>query len=197
MRYAHEAGIRNFGENKIQEAQEKFNSLSNLPIQWSIVGHLQSNKVKQLLRFANEFQALDSLKLAALLNKQCDLLGRDLDVFIQVNTSHETSKFGLPPHELESFIEALKGYPRLQPKGLMTLAILSGDQNKVRECFKILKKLRDRSNILDSRIGQLSMGMSGDFEIAIEEGADVVRVGQAIFGKRPTPDSLYWPEEKN
>ncbi|MBB3394258.1 YggS family pyridoxal phosphate-dependent enzyme [Rhizobium sp. BK060] len=194
LRFAFEAGIRDFGENKIQEAQGKREALHDLSIRWSIVGHLQTNKVKYLTRFATEFQALDSTKLAHELNKRLEREERDLDVFIQVNTSQEASKFGLDPRDVGAFIENLHQYPRLNPKGFMTLALFSSDMTKVRPCFRLLRELRDRTVRAHPHIGQLSMGMSGDFEAAIEEGADVVRVGQAIFGKRPTPDSFYWPE---
>jgi len=194
LRCAFEAGIRDFGENKIQEAQGKLEALHDLSIYWSIVGHLQTNKAKYLTRFASEFQALDSTKLAHELNKRLEREERDLDVFIQVNTSQEASKFGLEPSEVDAFIDTLQQYPRLKPKGFMTLALFSSDMNKVRPCFRLLREIRDRTVKAYPQIEKLSMGMSGDFEAAIEEGADVVRVGQAIFGKRPTPDSYYWPE---
>lgn len=193
LRFAFEAGIRSFGENKIQEAQGKFGTLADLAIEWSIVGHLQTNKVKHLTRFAREFHALDSLRLADLLNKRLEREDRLLDVYVQVNTSGETSKFGLHPDALLSFVGALDQFPRLRPRGLMTLAIFSADMDKVRPCFRLLRRLRDQAVRRNAAVTELSMGMSGDFEEAIEEGADVVRVGQAIFGKRPTPDGLYWP----
>ncbi|UXM95896.1 YggS family pyridoxal phosphate-dependent enzyme [Bartonella sp. HY329] len=193
LRFVHDLGIDNFGENKIQEAKEKSEILADLNIRWSMIGHLQSNKVKYLVRFASEFQALDSLTLAEELNRRLDNLGRDLDVFVQVNTSGEESKYGLHPDDLLPFLESLKKYPRLKPKGLMTLAILSDDPVLIRPCFKLLKQLRDTARNKYPEIEKLSMGMSGDFEMAIEEGADVVRVGQAIFGPRPTKDSDYWP----
>ncbi|WP_164631810.1 alanine racemase [Rhodopseudomonas sp. WA056] len=120
--------------------------------------------------------------------------GRDLDVFVQVNTSGEASKYGLQPDELIPFVERLTDYPRLKPRGLMTLAILSPDPPRVRNCFRLLRELRDRAAAVHPDVTQLSMGMTGDYEIAIEEGADVVRVGQAIFGPRPTSDALYWPD---
>jgi pyridoxal phosphate enzyme (YggS family) len=193
LRYAYEAGIRCFGENKIQEAMSKHEALSDLAIDWCIVGHLQSNKVKYLTRFAHEFHALDSLVLADLLNKRLEREGRFLDCYVQVNTSGEQSKFGLHPQSLLPFIERLVEFPRLRPRGLMTLAVFSADMDKVRPCFRLLRRLRDEAVKRNSALTELSMGMSGDFEAAIEEGANVVRVGQAIFGQRPTPDSHYWP----
>lgn len=193
LRLAYAAGIREFGENKLQEARDKRALLSDLDIRWSIIGHLQTNKVKYLVRFASEFHALDSLRLAEELNKRLESEGRDLDVFVQVNTSAEDSKYGLHPDELIPFVERLGDYPRLKPKGLMTLALFSADIERVRPCFRLLRALRDRAAAVHPGLTQLSMGMSGDFEAAIEEGADVVRVGQAIFGPRPGGDAAYWP----
>ncbi|MFD2252410.1 hypothetical protein FHS82_004191 [Pseudochelatococcus lubricantis] len=193
LRLAFAGGISDFGENKLQEARDKQAILSDLAIRWSIIGHLQTNKVKYLVRFASEFHALDSIRLAEELNRRLEAEDRDLDVFVQVNTSGEASKYGLPPDELMSFVERLPDYPRLKPQGLMTLAILSGEAERVRTCFQLLRSLRDRAVSVHGGLSRLSMGMSGDFEIAIEEGADVVRVGQAIFGPRPTADGHYWP----
>lgn len=194
LRLAFAAGITDFGENKLQEARDKRAALADLAIRWSIIGHLQTNKVKYLVQLASEFHALDSVRLAEELNRRLDAQGRDLDVFVQVNTSGEASKYGLQPDELVPFVERLTDYPRLKPRGLMTLAILSPDPPRVRNCFRLLRELRDRAAAVHPGVTQLSMGMTGDYEIAIEEGADVVRVGQAIFGPRPTSDALYWPD---
>lgn len=193
LRYAFAAGISDFGENKLQEARAKMAALSDLAVRWNIIGHLQTNKVKYLVRVASEFHALDSIRLAEELNRRLDVLGRDLDVFVQVNTSGEASKYGLHSDELMPFVERLPDYPRLKPRGLMTLAVFNADMQRVRACFRLLRDLRDRAAAIHSGITQLSMGMSGDYEAAIEEGADVVRVGQAIFGPRPTSDAYYWP----
>lgn len=193
LRLAFDAGIHSFGENKIQEARSKHQSLAPLPIEWSIVGHLQTNKVKYLTSFAAAFHALDSLRLADLLNKSLEKADRFLDIYVQVNTSGEESKFGLEPHAVPAFVDMLDQFPRLRPRGLMTIGLLSKDMEKVRPCFRLLRRLRDEAAKRNAAITELSMGMSGDFEEAIEEGADVVRIGQAIFGKRPTPDHLYWP----
>ncbi len=146
-----------------------------------------------MCRFARKFHALDSLRLADLLNARLEREDRDLDVYIQVNTSGEESKFGLHPDALMPFVETLERFPRLRPRGLMTLALFSRDMDAVRPCFALLRSLRDRAAARNPAVQELSMGMSGDFEEAIEEGADVVRVGQAIFGRRPTPDGHYWP----
>jgi len=193
LRLAHAAGIRDFGENRIQEAVAKRAELAELDIAWSIVGHLQTNKVKYLTRFAREFHALDSVRLAEMLDSRLDREGRSLDVYVQVNTSGEESKYGLRPDELLPFLDELKRFPRLKPRGLMTLAVFSTDLEKVRPCFERLRALRDTAQPHDPAIRELSMGMSNDFEEAIVQGSDVVRVGEAIFGKRSTPDGHYWP----
>jgi pyridoxal phosphate enzyme (YggS family) len=193
LRLAFAAGISEFGENKLQEARDKQAALADLAISWSIIGHLQTNKAKYLVRFASEFHALDSFRVAEELNRRLDAAGRDLDVFVQVNTSGEASKYGLHPDDLPGFVARLGDYPRLKPRGLMTLAVFSAEAERVRPCFRLLRELRDRAAASHPGITQLSMGMSGDYEMAIEEGATVVRVGQAIFGPRPTADSLYWP----
>jgi PLP dependent protein len=193
LRYAFAAGIRSFGENTIQEAMVKHEALGDLALEWSIVGHLQTNKAKYLTRFAREFHALDSLRLADVLNTRLEREDRFLDVYVQVNTTGEESKFGLHPDALLPFVETLSRFPRLKPRGLMALALFSSDMAKVRPCFTLLRRLRDEANKRHSGLTRLSMGMTGDFEAAIEEGATVVRVGQAIFGKRPTPDGHYWP----
>ncbi|MEJ5022903.1 YggS family pyridoxal phosphate-dependent enzyme [Ochrobactrum vermis] len=194
LRYAYAAGIRSFGENKIQEATTKLDMLHDLAIDWSIVGHLQTNKEKYLTRFAWEFHALDSLRLADQLNKRLEREDRFLDVYVQVNTSSEESKFGLHPDALMPFVDTLDQFTRLKPRGLMTLTLFSSDMTKVRPCFALLRALRDEAVKRHPDLTGLSMGMTGDFEGAIEEGATVVRVGQAIFGKRPMPDSYDWPE---
>ncbi|MCO5091181.1 YggS family pyridoxal phosphate-dependent enzyme [Bosea sp. (in: a-proteobacteria)] len=193
LRLAWAAGIRSFGENKIQEAMGKHEALGDLAIDWSIVGHLQTNKVKYLTRFASEFHALDSLRLAEALEARLEREDRFLDVYVQVNTSGEESKFGLQPDALGPFVAALARFPRLRPRGLMTLALFSADMTKVRPCFRLLRALRDEAVKHHPGLTGLSMGMTGDFEDAIAEGATVVRVGQAIFGKRPTSDGHYWP----
>lgn len=198
VRLAHAAGCRLLGENKPQEAYGKWLATQDLPdLRWSVIGHLQTNKAKLVARFASEFQALDSLRVAEALERRLQAEGRALDAFVQVNTSGEASKYGLPPGEVATFLRALPAFPALRVRGLMTLALFSSEAGRVRECFVLLRTLRDRLRQeapAGIALEELSMGMSGDFEIAIEEGATVVRVGQAIFGARALPDSHYWPQ---
>lgn len=199
IRWAYGAGVRLLGENKVQEAQRKSESTADLKdLRWAVIGHLQTNKAKYVARFASEFHALDSLKLAETLERRLEIEDRTLDVMIQVNSSGEESKFGLPPSEVVGFAAQLAPFERLRLRGLMTLALNSPDPDRVRPCFVLMRELRDRmrEEVEHAREAvELSMGMSGDFELAIEEGATVVRVGTAIFGARPTPDSHYWPPQ--
>lgn len=197
VRVAIGAGLRRLGENKVQEAVRKNRETADLDVDWVVIGHLQTNKARDVASFAAEFQALDRLRVAEALDRRLQAAGRSLDVYVQVNTSAEDSKFGMPPDELPGFLKALPSYGALRVRGLMTLALLTPDDARVRECFALLRTLRDRAREETPELigdGALSMGMSGDYEIAVEEGATCVRVGQAIFGARAVPDSHYWPE---
>ena len=177
LRLAYAAGCRQMGENKVQEALRKAETMSDLSdLRWSVIGHLQTNKAKYVARFASEFQALDNLRVAQELDRRLQAEGRGLDVLVHVRQ--------------------LPAFTSLRVHGLMTLAVFSPDLALVRPCFVKLRHLRDqlRQEAPDGiDMTDLSMGMSGDFEAAIEEGATIVRVGQAIFGPRTLPDSHYWP----
>jgi len=196
VRLAVAAGCAELGENKVQEAVRKHAELADLHVAWSVIGHLQTNKARDVAAFASEFQALDSLRVAEALDRRLQVAGRGLDVYVQVNTSEEQSKFGLDPAEVPAFLRELPRYSSLRVRGFMTLALFTPDTKRVRACFRVLRDVRDRARDENADLigpGELSMGMSGDFEAAIEEGADCVRVGQAVFGARDTPDGAYWP----
>lgn len=196
VREAIAAGQELLGENKVQEGRRKAEALAGEPVRWSMIGHLQSNKVKDVLRFADEVQSLDRLSLATALEKRLQHLGRGLDVLVQVNTSNEASKYGLAEGDVAQFLRELTAFDSLRPRGFMTLARFTADTDEVRRCFRLLRSIRDtalQEAPQGDALAELSMGMSGDFETAIEEGATVVRVGQAVFGARPLPDSYYWP----
>lgn len=201
IRAAYASGSRLLGENKVQEAARKHDALqAELPdLGWAVIGHLQTNKAKVVARMATEFHALDSTRVAEALQRRLDLEDRSLDVFVQVNTSGEESKFGLDPADTVEFARSLAPYDRLRPRGLMTLALFSADMDRVRPCFVLLRDLRDQCQQVDVRYSELSMGMSGDFETAISEGATTVRVGTAIFGARPADrdEQHYWPGVKS
>ena len=188
LRSAHAAGITRMGENKVQEARRKAAALADLDIRWAVIGHLQTNKAKDVAAFASEFQALDSLRVAEALDRRLQAAGRGLDVYVQVNSSGEPSKFGLDPAEVTAFLAALPAYSSLRVRGLMTLAAHTDDEGRIRECFRLMRALRD-AELQAGTVGdgRLSMGMSGDFELAVEGGSTCVRVGRAIFGRRPTP----------
>jgi PLP dependent protein len=194
---AYEAGVRLLGENRVQEAAEKARYFADHPdLRWAIIGHLQTNKARQVAAMASEFHALSNVKEAAVLDQALDDRGRSLDVFLQVNSSGEPQKHGLPPDEVEPFAIALKAFGTLRVRGLMTLAVLSDDQREIRACFERMRDLQRRLRASEAVAGtydELSMGMSGDLELAIEYGATTVRIGQAIFGPRPSADTYWLP----
>jgi pyridoxal phosphate enzyme (YggS family) len=194
IRAAVALGLRRFGENKVQEIRSKAESLADCAIDWVMIGHLQTNKVRDVARLASEVQSLDRLELADALQRRLQSEGRVLDVLVQVKTSSEESKYGLAPQQLAAFLDTLRDFPALRVRGLMTLATHSTDATEVRDCFHRLRELRDQAIVQGHDIPRLSMGMSGDFPLAIAAGATEVRVGTAIFGDRPTADSRYWPD---
>lgn len=191
---AHACGYRRFGENKVQEAAAKAEALSDVDgIEWAVIGHLQTNKARDVARFATEFQALDSLRVAKELNKRLQHEGRRLEVLVQVNSSGEEQKFGLPPSDVEAFARELRSFDALDVRGLMTLALFTDDHARIAACFTAMQQVqRELRDVDGGGWDELSMGMSGDFELAIAHGATCVRVGQAIFGNRLDPHD-YWP----
>ena len=187
VREAAALGLTRFGENKVQELRDKSVVLAELPLKWVLIGHLQTNKAKDAARLASEVQSLDRLELAEALHRRLQAEGRTIDVLVQVKTSPEQSKHGLPPDELPGFLDRLGDYPTLRVRGLMTLAVQSEDAQAVRACFRQLRELRDAAAARGHDLPRLSMGMSGDFPLAIAEGATEVRIGTAIFGRRSVP----------
>ena len=195
IKIALETGQTLIGENKIQEIKEKYDSLKSVKHEIHFIGHLQTNKVKELIRYDVDcIQSLDRLRLAEKLQNRLEYEDKTMDAFLQFNTSYEDSKFGMNPENALKFAMEVQQFDRINIKGLMTIGLFSAEDEKVRKCFKLLKNLQ--TQLLDKGIpvNELSMGMSGDLEIAIEEGATIVRVGTAIFGKREHPDSYYWNE---
>ena len=180
-------GFKRFGENRLQEIAQKAPELADCDIQWVVIGHVQTNKAKEVAKYASELQSLDRLALAAALDKRLASLNRTLKVLVQVKTSTEETKSGLEPEELIPFLQQISQYPTLKVEGLMTMAVLSDDESAVRDCFKLLRQCREHAlaaNIPGISLDRLSMGMSGDMALAIEEGSTEVRVGTALFGKR-------------
>ena len=177
-------GQRVFGENKVQEMVEKQEVLPK-DIEWHLIGHLQTNKVKYIAEFVDTIQSVDSEKVLKEINKQAGIFNRKIKVLLQVKIAEEETKFGLELHEAkEIFLEYLKGdYPNVEITGLMGMATFTDDQNQVKKEFLFWKQVFDKMSI-QNPLKTLSMGMSGDYETAIECGANSVRIGSAIFGAR-------------
>lgn len=181
-------GITDLGENRVQEAEEKIMKLGRHAARWHLVGHLQANKARRAVSLFDVIQSLDSVSLAQRLDRLCAAEGREeLPVFIQIDLGGEASKTGIDPRELPQLLQVTAACERLRLIGLMTLPPYFENAECGRPFFKTLRELRDQLQLRGSfgeRPGELSMGMSHDFEIAIEEGATMLRVGTAIFGER-------------
>jgi len=185
VRAAADLGLTLFGENKVQEAKAKI-PLCPGRLHWHLVGHLQSNKARDAVHWFEMIQSLDSLALAAELQKQAEKAAKTVPVLLEVNVAGEASKFGYRPEALLAELRELNAFPRLEIQGLMTLAPWTPDPEKVRPVFRRLRELKaECEQQLGAPLAHLSMGMSGDFEVAIEEGATLVRIGTALFGPRP------------
>jgi pyridoxal phosphate enzyme (YggS family) len=184
---AFETGVSVFGENYVQEAREKFKALYTHPISWHFIGHLQSNKAKYVVTMFDLIHSVDSLRLAKELDKHAGNNRRIQKVLVQVNIAEEDSKSGVSARNTLPLIEEMSRLKNVAVKGLMTMPPYFNAPEKVRPFFKALRKLRDdidRLHIPGVSMQELSMGMSGDFEVAIQEGATLVRIGTAIFGAR-------------
>jgi len=180
VQHAITLGIKDFGENRVQDAAEKVEQFP--AVNWHFIGHLQSNKVKNVLPVYSLIHSLDRLSLADALQSRAESLDQDVNVLIQVNVSGELSKFGLPPAKLPAFLMKLYSYNRIKVRGLMTMAPFVDDPEEARPYFKHLRQLRDRHSKPGVELPELSMGMTNDFMIAVEEGATIVRIGSALFG---------------
>jgi pyridoxal phosphate enzyme (YggS family) len=186
VRSAADLGLTLFGENKVQEAKAKI-PLCPSRLRWHMIGHLQSNKVRDAVHFFEMLQGVDSLHLAEEINRRADQAAKTLPILLEVNIVGEASKFGYPPEQLLSELKQVNALRRLEVHGLMTVPPWSPDPEKVRPAFRRLRELKQRcEDLLGAPLPQLSMGMSADFEVAIEEGATIVRIGTALFGQRRT-----------
>jgi pyridoxal phosphate enzyme (YggS family) len=187
-------GLRFFGENKVQEAKAKIPQCPGR-LAWHMIGHLQSNKCRDAVQCFSMIQSVDSLALAREIDKWAEKLGKRMPVLLEVNAAGEASKYGFAPGAALDAIEEINALPRLEIQGLMTVAPFTPAPERVRPFFQTLRELRERcSERLGAPLPHLSMGMSGDFEIAIEEGATIVRIGTALFGERnykprPAPET--------
>jgi len=196
VRQAIQAGATILGENYIQEARTKFNDLATTPVSWHFIGHLQSNKAKYAVRLFDLIHSVDTLKLARELDKQSRKINLDKqsrkinkiqEILIQVNISEEASKSGVNVKDTLTLLKDISRLENLSVKGLMTMPPYFNAPEKVRPYFTALRNLRDRleqQGLLNVGLNELSMGMTGDFEVAIQEGATLVRIGTAIFGDR-------------
>ena len=195
---AFSCGCTLIGENKIQELRDKYEALSVVPHTAHFIGHLQSNKIKEVVQYAQCIQSIDNLDTAQKLEQRLAQEGRNLDVLVQVNTSAEKSKFGCVPEDADLLVKAIAALPHITIRGFMTIGLFSGEEEKVRACFRRLKQVQKRvaaMGLPNVSTDILSMGMSGDLEIAIEEGSTMLRIGTAVFGERQYPDSRYWTEK--
>ncbi len=178
-------GLGWFGENKVQEAKAKI-PLCPPRLHWHYIGHLQTNKCRDAVELFEMIQSVDSLHLAQEINKRAEEAAKRLPILLEVNIAGEASKFGYEPKRLVSELNQLNALPRLEIHGLMTIAPWTPDVEKVRPVFRRLRELKSGcEQVLGAPLPHLSMGMTGDYEIAIEEGATIVRIGTALFGARP------------
>ncbi|MCK4802871.1 YggS family pyridoxal phosphate-dependent enzyme, partial [bacterium] len=178
------AGVNIIGESRVREAKEKYRKVESRII-WHLVGHLQRNKAKDAVKIFDLIHSVDSAKLAKEIDKQARKVGKIQKILIEVNVSGEESKYGLSPEGVIPFLQEVSGLPNIKVEGLMTMAPLYENPEDCRPCFKKLKELVEEvktENIKNVEMTYLSMGMSNDFEVAIEEGSNMVRIGRAIFG---------------
>lgn len=186
IKEVYDLGVRDFGENRVQELTEKYDKLPG-DIRWHLIGHLQTNKVKYIIDKAYMIHSVDSLKLASEISREAVKHSLTANILIEVNVSGEESKFGVTPSELEEMIRQISVLPGISVKGLMTVAPYVVDSEENRAIFVKMKQLAvdiTRKNIDNVSMDYLSMGMSGDYTVAVEEGATYVRVGTSIFGER-------------
>jgi PLP dependent protein len=187
IQQAVDAGARDLGENRVQEATTKIGVIKGDGLRWHLIGHLQSNKARLAVKTFDVIHTVDSIELAERLDRLCDEEQRRIEVLVQVDLGHEASKTGADEAEIAALIETLDRARHLTLKGLMTLPPLFDDAEQARPFFRRLREIRDQLNqhrSLEQRLTELSMGMSHDFLVAIEEGATMVRIGTAIFGAR-------------
>jgi hypothetical protein len=187
VKEAIDAGVTILGENYVQEARDKFKALVQYPVSWHFIGHLQSNKAKYAVRLFDLIHSVDSLKLARELNKQAGKVDKIQQILLQVNISAEDTKSGISTDEAPRLIAEISQLKNLAVKGLMTMPPYFYQPEKVQPFFAALRELRDQikeQSLPNVSLDELSMGMTGDFEVAIKEGATLVRIGTAIFGER-------------
>jgi len=187
VRQAIDAGVTVLGENYVQEARDKIEALSDCEVRWHFIGHLQSNKAKYAVALFDLIHSVDSVKLAAEIDKRAAKIGKKQPVLVQVNIAEEESKSGVSAEQSDALVKEISAFEHLEVRGLMTMPPFFNQPERVRPYFRTLRRLRDRIRkmaIPGIELNELSMGMTGDFQVAIEEGATLVRIGTAIFGER-------------
>lgn len=180
---AYNQGQKKFGENRVHEIVEKYNNLPK-DIEWHMIGHLQKNKVKHISKFISLIHSLDRLSLAKEIDKNAKKENRSIDCLIQIKISNDESKYGLNPEQLDSFYTDLKQFENINTIGLMAMATFTKDQNLIADEFKKMEKLFKEMKTIDSNFKILSIGMSDDYQLAINNGSNMIRVGSKIFGQR-------------
>jgi len=180
----HKLGHTDFGENKVQELKSKYEELKSENINWHLVGHLQTNKVKYVVDFVTLIHSVDSFKLALEIDKYAKKLDKVINILIQVNTSNELQKSGAEPEEVKNLCNEISSLENINMQGLMTIGMFTDFEKVIRENFVILKNLYEDLKGNYGNFKYLSMGMTSDYKIAIEEGSNMLRIGSAIFGKR-------------
>ena len=195
IREAADCGLTVFGESKVQEAKVKI-SMCPGRLRWQMIGHLQSNKCRDAVHCFEMIQSVDSLAIAQEINRQADKQAKTMPILLEVNLAGEATKFGFKPDQMLADLEAINALPKIEVHGLMMIAPWTPEPEKIRPIFRQLRELKVQC---EERLGvplpHLSMGMSGDFEVAIEEGSTIVRVGTSLFGARPKVVKAAAPEE--
>jgi len=193
---AAETGHVLFGESRVQEAKAKI-PLCSSRLRWHLIGHLQTNKCRDAVQLFQMIESVDSFKLAEEINKWADKIGKRVPLLLETNIAGEATKFGLKPDQLIAELTQINALPRIEVHGLMTIAPWTPEPEKVRPIFRQLRELKQKCEaVLGAPLPHLSMGMSGDFEVAVEEGATIVRIGTALFGPRSTKARQETPETK-
>ena len=185
IKILYELGLRLIGENYVQEAEKKQKELKEIPLEWHFIGRLQTNKVKKALKLFSVIESLDRIELAQAIQKYAEKLNMDVSVFIEINIGEEPTKAGILPEEIEDFLDKIRDYKRIKVKGLMCLPPYNENPENTRPYFIKMRKIFERIKpYMEEDFKELSMGTSIDYVVAIEEGATIVRIGEALFGKR-------------
>jgi pyridoxal phosphate enzyme (YggS family) len=195
VREALSAGIRDIGENFVQELVRKRRDVNEEAVRWHFVGHLQTNKVRHIIEWIHLIHSVDSVRLGSEISKRAAAAGRAADILVEINSTGEGTKFGVQPQMAFDLIRQLNALPNLNVRGLMTLGPAYSDPEQARPSFRLMRELKEELESRSFSVPELSMGMTGDYEVAVEEGATIVRVGTGLFGARKA-DAVPAPGEE-